>query len=107
MYLFMVVCIQLALQKETSIDRITPERFLKIVRKLSPFKSDEDMLELSTVLIYLSSIYVSIYLSIISMLLLLIISISYPYRLYWRTVQMPSTSTLSSYSMLTWSTTRR
>jgi hypothetical protein len=64
MYLFMVVCIQLALQKETSIDRITPERFLKIVRKLSPFKSDEDMLELSTVLIYLSSIYVSIYLSI-------------------------------------------
>lgn len=42
---------QVALQKEPSIDRITPERFLKIVRKLSPSKSDEDMLELSTVLL--------------------------------------------------------
>ena len=65
----MVVWIQVALQKETSIDRITPERFLKIVRKLSPFKSDEDMLELSTVLVtlpasYLSIIYLCIYQSI-------------------------------------------
>ena len=54
---------QVALQKETSIDRITPERFLKIVRKLSPFKSDEDMLELSTVLVTLPASYLSMYLS--------------------------------------------
>ena len=55
---------QVALQKETSIDRITPERFLKIVRKLSPFKSDEDMLELSTVLVTLPASYLPMYLSI-------------------------------------------